>query len=59
MLKLHSKSSIIKHCIDYLFSNLLVKRNSCFLLFKSNSIYFEKYRWGTNRHCARGKRAAS
>ena len=35
-----------------MFSDLRNKRNSWIILFKSNSVWFEKYKWNINGHCA-------
>ena len=43
---------INKYWIDCLVSDLRNKRNSWFILFKSISIWFEKYKWNINHHCA-------
>ena len=46
---------INKYWIDCLVSDLRNKRNSWFILFKSISIWFEKYKWNINHHCATEK----
>ena len=42
---------IIKYWKDCLFIDLQNKRNSWFILFTSNSIWFGKYKWNINHHC--------
>ena len=49
----------MKYWIDCLVSDLQNKRNSWFILYKSNSIWFEKYKRNVNRRYEIEKRAAS
>ena len=58
LLQFMINDSTKKHWIECFFCNSRSKKNSWFILFKSNLFWFEKYKWNINRHCAIEKRVA-